>query len=143
MLCSKCQKNEATLYFTTIVHGKEEETMQLCQDCENEATGNPTFDPSKVEVLPIISRKCEICGQDAFSGKALASERMIYWCFGCEAEYRRIFGELFIGEHREFMESVKRRSFAGFLSPEEFQAWSAEAGLRVVQIMKERRLAKE
>lgn len=140
MLCAKCQKNEATLHFTTILHGREEETIQLCKDCDTEVTRFPTFDPSKLEPLPVIARKCEFCGKDAFSGKTLAGDRAIYWCFACEAEYRRTFAELFFSEHPRFMESVKTRSsFLPFLSPQQFQAWSTEAGQRVVQIMKERR----
>ena len=140
MLCAKCQKNEATLHITTILHGGKEETVQLCKDCDTEATRFATFDPSKVESLPIIARKCEFCGEDAFSGKTLAGERTIYWCFDCEAEYKRTFTELFFGEHPEFMERAKTRSSGlPFVLSQQFQAWWAEAGQRVVQIMKERR----
>ena len=140
MLCAKCQKNEATVHLTTILHGGKEETIQLCKDCDTEATRLPTFDPSQVEALPVIARKCEFCGEAAFSGKTLADDRAIYWCFDCEAEYKRTFAGLFIGEHAEFMECVKTRSsFLPFLSPQQFQEWSAEAVQRVVRIMKERR----
>jgi hypothetical protein len=140
MLCAKCQKNEATLHLTTILHGKGEETLHLCKDCGSEINFIPTLDPSKLEVLPVVARKCAFCGKDAFSGKLLAGGSAIYWCFDCEAEYRRTFGELFIYEHAEFMERVKARSsIEPFISPQQFQAWSDDAGQRVVQILKERR----
>ena len=124
----------------TILHEGKEETIRLCKDCDTEAARFPAFDPSKLEAFPVIARKCEFCGEDAFSGKTLAGDRAIYWCFDCEAEYRRTFAELFIGEHREFIERVRTRSsFLPFLSPQQFQAWSVEAGQRVVQILKDRR----
>jgi hypothetical protein len=140
MLCAKCQKNEATLHLTTIVHGRGEETLHLCKDCGTEITCLPTLDPSKLEVLPVIGRKCEFCGEVAFSGKLLAGSSAIYWCFDCEAEYRRTFAEVFICEHPELMECVKARSSPlPFISVPQFLAWSAEADQRVVQILKERR----
>ena len=146
MLCAKCQKTEATLHLTTILHEGGEQTIHVCKDCGTEMTRVPTLDLSKLDMLPVIARKCEFCGEDAFSGKTLtlAGDSAIYWCFDCEAEYRRTFAALFIGEHREFMERVKTRSsFLPFLSPQQFEAWSAEAGQRVVQIMKERRQGNE
>ena len=140
MLCAKCQNNQATLHHTTILHGRGEETIHLCKDCGSDITRLLTTDPGKLEVLPVIGRKCEFCGKDAFSGKTLAGNSAIYWCFDCEAEYRRTFAELLISEHPEVMERVKARSsFLPFLSPQQFEAWSAEAGQRVVQILKERR----
>jgi protein-arginine kinase activator protein McsA len=140
MLCAKCQKQEATVHVTTILHGGKEETIRLCQDCDTDTARFPTFDPSQVETLPIIARKCEFCGEEAFSAKALADGRTIYWCFNCQAEYRRTFTQLFIGEHAEFMECVKTRSpFPTSFSPQQFQTWAADADQRVVQIMKERR----
>ena len=33
MLCAKCHKNEATMHFTIVVDGKDDETVQLCKDC--------------------------------------------------------------------------------------------------------------
>jgi len=143
MLCDKCQKNEATVQVTTILHGKGEETMQLCTECDAEATGLPTFDPSKLQAVPVVAGKCEFCGKDAFSGKTLAGDRSIYWCFDCEAEYRRTLAELFFAEQAELMKIVKTRaSFLPFRSPQQLQAWLAEAGQRVVLIMKQRRQKK-
>ena len=140
MLCAKCEKNEATLHLTTILHGRGEETIHFCKDCGTEMTHLPAVDLSNLEVLPVIARRCEFCGKDAFTRKALAGDSAIYWCFDCEAEYRRTFAELFIGEHLEFMERIKTQSsFLPFLSPQQFEAWSAEACQRVIQIMKGRR----
>ena len=140
MRCAKCQKNEATLHLTTILYGRGEETIHLCSYCGAEITQVPTFNPSKLKVLPVIGGKCEFCGKEAFSGKRVAGRGRIYWCFDCEAEYRRTFAELFICEHSELMECVKaRRSPLPFISAPQFSAWSAEAGQRVVQILKERR----
>ena len=139
MLCAKCQNNQATVHHTTLLHGRGEETVHLSQDCGSEMTSLPTLDPGKQEVLPVIARKCEFCAKDAFSGKLLADGSTIYWCFDCQAEYRRIFAELFIGEHPELMDAVEARSsIHPLISPAEFQAWSDEAGERVVQILKER-----
>src|SRR5215467_16102456 len=81
MLCAKCQNNQATLHHTVILHGRGEETIHLCKDCGSEITRPPTFDPSKLEVLPVIGRKCEFCGKDAFSGKLFGGGSAIYWCF--------------------------------------------------------------
>jgi protein-arginine kinase activator protein McsA len=139
MVCAKCQKNEATVHLTTILHGSGEETIHLCKDCGTEITRFSTLDPSKLEALPVIAKKCEFCDKEAFSGKTLAGGSTIYWCFDCEAEYRRTFAGLFIGEHPGFMESIKTRSsFLPSLSPQQFQEWSAETGQRVVQILRER-----
>ncbi len=136
MVCAKCQRNEATVHLTTILHGGAEETLHLCKDCGSELE---TSDPRNLEALPVIARKCEICGKDAFSGKTFADGSTVYWCFDCEAEYRRTFAALFVGEHREFMESIStRRSCLPFLTPQQFQEWSAETEQRIVQILKER-----
>src|SRR5207247_4574622 len=70
MLCAKCHQKEATIHFTTVVDGAEEETVHLCKDC-----APPTgFDLDKLDLKPIeamsvIGKKCEFCGRDAFSGQ--------------------------------------------------------------------------
>src|SRR5262245_70598 len=129
MLCAKCQNNQATLHHTILLHGSEEQTLHLCKDCGSEITCFATLDASKLEVLPVIGRKCEFCGNDAFSGKVLAGgSAMIYWCFDCEAEYRRTFAELFICEHLELMERIQARSsILPLISAPQFLAWSVEA----------------
>jgi hypothetical protein len=123
-----------------MLHGRGEETIHLCEDCGTERTRLPSLAPSKMEVLPVIARRCEFCGKEAFSRKQLAGGSAIYWCFESEAEYRRTFAELFICEHPELMEGVKARSSVlQFISEPQLRAWLADAGQRVVQILKERR----
>ncbi len=141
MLCAKCQKNEATVHLTTVVDGKQEETVHLCKDCGTEVTGLPSLDPSRLVALSVIGKKCEFCGKDADSGEMRAGGGgAIYWCFDCGAEYGRIFAELLMSEHPEFMERGKaQNSFLAFSSDPRLQAWSAEAGRKAVQILKERR----
>ncbi len=64
----------------------------------------------------------------------------IYWCFDCGAEYGRIFAELLMSEHPEFMERAKAQSsFLALGSDPHLQAWSAEVGQTAVQILKQRR----
>jgi len=67
MLCAKCHKNEATIHFTTVVDGREEETVHLCKGCAA-ATGLSGLDPKQLQSLSLIGKKCEFCGQAAFSG---------------------------------------------------------------------------
>ena len=144
MLCVKCQNNEATLHLTTVIYGRGEESIHLCKDCGVETTRLPTVEPGTQEVLPVIGRKCEFCGEDAFCGKRVEGRGRIYWCFDCEAEYRRTFAQLFVCEHPELMEPAKMRSALLPLvsDPQQLQAWLAEAGERAVQVMKERRQGK-
>jgi len=33
MLCARCHENEATIHLTTVVDGKEEDTLNLCTTC--------------------------------------------------------------------------------------------------------------
>ena len=141
MLCAKCQENEATFHLTTIMHGRGEETIHLCKNCAAEMTPLPTVAPSTLEVFPVIARKCEICGKEAFSAKMFAGGGAIYWCFDCAAEHRRTLAGLFMCEHSEFMECIKTRSSPlPFISdPGQLQAWLDETAQRVVQMLKERR----
>lgn len=140
MLCAKCQKNEATFHLTTLVDGEKEETVHLCKDCGTAITGLPTLDPSKLEALSVIGKRCEFCGKDAYSGEMRVGGCATYWCFDCGAEYGRIFAELLMSEHPEFMERGKAHSsFLAFSLDPQLQAWSAEAGPKAMQILKERR----
>jgi len=140
MLCAKCQKKEATFHLTTLVDGEKEETAHLCKDCGTAITGLPSLDPSKLEELSVIGKKCEFCGNDAHSGEMRAGGGAIYWCFDCGAEYGRIFAELLMSEQPEFIERGKAHdSFLAFSSDPQLQALSTEAGRKAVQILKERR----
>ena len=141
MLCAKCQQNEATFHLTTILHVRGEETIHLCNDCGTEITPLPAVAPIKLDALAVIARKCEICGQEAFSAKKFAGGGTIYWCFDCAAEHRRTLSELFMCEHPELMESAKMRGFLlPFISdPQQLLGLLDEAAQRAVQILKERR----
>src|SRR4029077_327467 len=141
MLCAKCHQKEATIHFTTVVNGTEEEAVDLCKDCAP-PTGFDLdrLDLKQLEALSVIGKKCEFCGKDACSGEMRAGGGAIYWCFDCGAEYGRIFLELLISEHPEFMERGKAHSsFWAFSSDPQLQAWSAEAGPKAKQMLKERR----
>ena len=69
MLCAKCHQKEATIHFTTVVDGTEEEAVHLCKDCAP-PTGFDLdkLDLKQLEALSVIGKKCEFCGRDAFSG---------------------------------------------------------------------------
>src|SRR5438874_2963468 len=87
MLCAKCHKNEATVHFTTVVNGQEAETVDLCKDCAPDTTGLQSLDPKELEKLSVIGKKCEFCGNKAFSGQMMAAGGAIYWCFDCGVEF--------------------------------------------------------
>jgi protein-arginine kinase activator protein McsA len=141
MLCAKCQENEATFHLTTILHGREGETSHLCKSCGTEMTPPLAATPGKVEALPVVARKCEICGKEAFSVRVFAGGGSVCWCFDCAAEHRRTLAELFTCEQSEFMECIKTRSpHPTFTSdPQQLRTWLDEAAKRAVQILKERR----
>src|SRR5674476_157660 len=137
MLCARCQTNEATLHLTAVVDGRGEETVHLCKDCGTAITGLPTLDPTRLEALSVIGKKCEFCDKDAYSGEMRAAGGAVYWCFDCGAEYARIFTELLMSDHPEFIERGKAHSsFLTFSSDPQLQAWSAEAGPKAMQILR-------
>ena len=137
MLCAKCQQNEATIHFTTVV-GTEEETVDLCKECA--PPGIADLDLEKAKALSLIGKKCEFCGQNAYSGEMLASGGAIYWCFDCGAELMSIVGELLKAEQPDLMQPSKEPvSFLSICSDAKFRAWSETASRKSVQILKERR----
>ena len=139
MLCAKCQKNEATVHLTTAVNGEEKGTVHLCADCGKAITGLPSLDPAKLEELSVIGKKCEFCGQPASSGEMRAGGGAMYWCFDCGVEYGRIFVELMKSEHPDFVERGKAlNSFFDLCSDSQLRAWTAAAGQKAVQMLKER-----
>ena len=136
-LCAKCHQNEATVHFTTVVDGPEEETVHLCKDCAPPGVHN--LDLKKLESLSVIGKKCEFCGQEAFSG-ATGANGAIYWCFDCGLEFGRILTDLCISERPELMQRSKEESsFLSIHFDPEFQAWSDSANQKAVQMLKERR----
>ena|SRR5438094_5122994 len=139
MLCAKCQKKEAMIDFIIVVDGKEDETVHLCNDCAP-PTGLHTLDPKELEALSVIGKKCEFCGNEAFSGEMVASGGAIYWCFDCGLEFGRILTELVTSERPDLMQRSKEESsFLAFCCDPELQAWSEEAKGRAAQTLRERR----
>jgi len=139
MLCANCQKNEATLHLTTVVDGREEETVHLCKECAP-STGLENLTVEQLEALSVPGKKCEFCGKDAFSGEMIPGGGASYWCFDCGAELARIVSELVRSERPDLMRrSPEEISFLALCSDPELQAWSAAATQQAVQRLKDRR----
>jgi protein-arginine kinase activator protein McsA len=104
MLCAKCHQNEATIHFTTVVDGAEEESVHLCKDCAP-PTGFDLdkLDLKQIEALSVVGKKCEFCGREAFSGEMRASGGAIYWCFDCGLEFGAIFRDLLLAERPDLL----------------------------------------
>lgn len=143
MLCARCHQNEATIHFTTVVDGSEEETVHLCKEC-----APPTgFDLSKLDMkqvggLGVAGKKCEFCGRDAFSGEMRASGGAIFWCFDCGLERGVILRDLLVAERPDSLQRSKEEgSFLAFCSDPALQAWCASASERATRTLKERRRA--
>ena len=141
MLCTKCHQKEATVHFTTVVDGTEEETVHLCKDCAPD-TG---FDFSKLDVgqikaMSVIGKKCEFCGAEAVSGEMRVGGGGIYWCFDCGMELAVIIRDLVLVERPDLLlRSKEESSFLSSCSDSGFQAWSAHATERATVILKKRR----
>ena len=140
MLCAKCQKNEATIHFTTVV-GTDEETVDLCKDCAPPMGFDlDKPDLKQIEALSVIGKKCEFCGRDAFSGEMRAGGGAIYWCFDCGLEFTDILRDLLLTEQPDLLQrSQEESSFLSFCSDPGLQAWFASASQRATQALKERR----
>ncbi len=141
MFCAKCHQNEATVNFTTVVDGTEEETVHLCKEC-----APPTgFDLDKlnlkqIQALSVFGKKCEFCGRDAFSGEIRAGFGPIYWCFDCGLERGVILRDLLVAERPDLLQRSKdESSFQAFCSDSTLQAWLASASERATKTLRERR----
>ena len=144
MLCAKCHQNEATIHFTTVVDGSEEETVHLCRDC-----APPTgfdwgkldmMDMKEIEAMSVIGKKCEFCGRDSSSGETRAGGGAIYWCSDCGLERVVILRDLLVAERPDlFQRSKEKSSFSSFCSDPGLLALSASASQRATQTLKERR----
>jgi protein-arginine kinase activator protein McsA len=136
--CAKCHQNEATIHFTAVVTGAQEETVDLCKDCA--PPGFQNLDLAKLEALSVIGKKCEFCGKDAFSGEMGAEGSAIYWCHDCGLEISRIFADLCASERPDLMQrSKEERTFLSMCFDPELQTWFAVASQKAVQILKERK----
>ena len=141
MLFAKCHQKEATVHFTTVVDGTEEETVHLCKDCAP-PTGLDLhkLDMKQIEALSVVGKKCEFCGKDAFSGEMRAGGGAIYWCFDCSLARGVILRDLLVAERPDLLQRSKEESsFLSFCSDAGLQAWSASASERATQASKERR----
>jgi hypothetical protein len=141
MLCAKCHQNEATIHFTTLVGGAEEETVHLCKDCAPPIGFDlDRLDLKEIEALSVIGKKCEFCGGDASSGQMRAAGGAVYWCFDCGLEIAGILRDLLLNERPDLLERSKEESsFLSFCSDAGLQAWSEAASQKAVQTLKERR----
>lgn len=138
MLCARCQKNEATLHFTIVVEGKEQETVHLCKGCAP-ATGLGGLDLKQLQAMSVIGKKCAFCGRTAASG-VLDAGSPVYWCFDCGLEFGRILADLRLSERPDLMQQSKEAvSFLSICSAPGFQAWSEAANRKAVQLLRERR----
>jgi len=85
-LCSKCNQNETTIQFTTVVvaggeEGVKSETVDFCSNCSPpDGLDLKNLDIAKLKAMSVIGKKCEFCGQAALSGITGAAGT-IYWCF--------------------------------------------------------------
>jgi len=136
-LCAKCHQNEARIHFTTVVDGRTEETSHFCTDCAP-PTGLERLDPEKLEALSVTGKKCEFCGQTAFSG-VLDPESPVYWCYDCGIEFSRILTDLCMAERPELLQRSANSSFLSICADPELQAWSTAASRKAVQILRDRR----
>jgi len=141
MLCAKCQQNEATIHFVTVVGGAQDESVHLCPDCAPPTEFNmEKLDLKEIEALSVIGKKCEFCGKDAFSGEMGARGGAIYWCFDCGPEVGRMLSDLLVSERPDLLQRSKEESsFLSICCDPELQAWSEAASKKAVQTLKGRR----
>jgi hypothetical protein len=143
-LCAKCHQKQATIHFTATVglHGEEAETVELCSDCARAPTiglNLKNLDLKELEALSVVGKKCEFCGQKAFSGVTSAGGA-IYWCYDCGLEFGCIQLELCISKRPDLMQrSEEEGSFLSISGDPELHAWLEEANQKTVKILKERR----
>ena len=126
------------IHFNTVVDGAAEETVHLCKDCAP-PTGFENLDLERLEVLSVVGKKCEFCGQGAFSG-VLDPQSPIYWCYDCGIEFSRILTDLCRSERPDLLQrSSADSSFLSICCDPEVQAWSTAASRKAVQLLRGRR----
>jgi hypothetical protein len=141
MLCAKCNQKEATVHFTTVVNGTEEEAVHLCTDCAPDIGFDlDKLDLKQIDALSVVGKRCEFCGRDAFSGQMSSKGDGVFWCFDCGLEFGRIFSDSLIAERPDLLQRSKEESsFLSFCSDPGIRSWSEAASLKAVQTLKERR----
>jgi hypothetical protein len=158
MRCTKCRKNEATMHFTPVLHGKPQNAVHFCRNCASATTGFHFMEPDKPEAWSVTGKKrCTFCGRPARLGNTLTGS-VRYWCFDCTSELRSIFFELCASERlTERVEGtlmstarklvlarhsgiVDKRTAASILrDAPEVAAWAEAAYLRATKIFVDRR----
>jgi len=107
MRCSKCHKNEATIHFTPVLHGKPRKPVHFCKDCASATTGFHFREPDEPEAWPATgNRRCTFCGGPARVGNTLTGS-VRYWCSECTSELRSVFFELCASERPHLTERVE------------------------------------
>jgi hypothetical protein len=139
MRCTKCHKNEATIHFTPVVHGKAQKAVHFCKDCATTSTGFHFRDPKKAEALPVKGKRCSFCRRPARFGE-MTTGRARYWCLGCRTELRDIFLDLCASErHPRLVEQIEGTGALIIRDDPEVPAWMVGAGLRAAKIFVDRR----
>jgi hypothetical protein len=109
MRCTKCDKNEATIHFTPVLHGKPQKSVNFCKDCASATTGFHFREPEKAEAWPAAGkRRCTFCRRPARVGNTLTGS-VRYWCSDCTSELRSIFFELCASQRPHLTERVEGR----------------------------------
>ncbi len=160
MRCSKCHKNEATIHFTPVLHGRPQKAVHFCKDCASATTGFHFAEPKKPEAWRVTGKKrCTFCGRPAHLGNTLTG-RVRYWCSDCTSELRSIFLDLCVSERPHLTQRaegthtpnapdlvlarhsgvVDERTAAFILrDAPEVAAWVEAAYLRAIKIFVDRR----
>ena len=160
MRCTKCHKNEATIHFTPVLHGRPKNAVHFCKDCASAATGFHFVEPKKPGAWRVTGKKrCTFCGQPAYLGNT-ATGKVRYWCSDCTSQLRSIFLDLCASERPHLTQRAKgtdmptapnlvlgrhsgvvdERTYAFILrDAPEVAAWAEAAYLRATKIFLDRR----
>ena len=103
MRCTKCHKNEATIHFTPVLHGKPQNAVHFCKDCASATTGFHFVEPKKPEAWPAGQKRCTFCGRPAHLGNTLTGR--VRYC--CTSELRSIFFDLCASERPHLTERAE------------------------------------
>ena len=139
MLCVKCHKIEAAVYFTPVFDGKAGETIWLCADCVSACGLHGIL--AQLQSQSMVGKKCEFCGQAA-STRILYPETEIYWCSRCGLEFGVVIMDLCQAERPDLIQRTMDGSPSlvfGCKTKNRDLAWEEQLHRRAAQIIKERR----
>lgn len=145
MLCAKCQRNEATIHFVTVMDGRESAPIDLCTTCAPNLGFNPeTIDPAALEALSVVGKTCEFCGASADSGLRSTAGEVTWWCAACGGEFDAILGELMkemdLVEHPAFApQGSDPAAFLAICSDPAIAARMEEVGEKAIEKLRERK----